>query len=57
MKTHFSPRLFIATSAIALGLATSAMAMPFGGNGPDGGKSGHHTCKPAKSSGELAMKL
>lgn len=42
MKTHFSPRLFIATSAIALGLATSAMAMPFGGNGPDGGKSGHH---------------
>ena len=43
MKTHFSPRLFIATSAIALGLATSAMAMPFGGNGPDGGgRPGHH---------------
>ena len=46
MKTKFSPRLFIATSAIALGIAgaaTSALAMPFGGNGPDGGgRSGHH---------------
>lgn len=43
MKTRFSPRLFIATSAIALGLATSAMAMPFGGAGPDGaGRPGYH---------------
>lgn len=43
MKTKLSPRLFLATSAIALGLATSAMAMPFGGNGPDdGGRPGHH---------------
>lgn len=45
MKTKLSPRLFIATSAIALGIAgaaTSAFAMP-GGSGPDGGgKSGHH---------------
>ena len=50
MKTKFSPRLFIATSAIALGIAgaaTSALAMPFGGNGPDGGgRSGHHKTTP-----------
>ncbi|MFT3848359.1 MAG: periplasmic heavy metal sensor [Propionivibrio sp.] len=43
MKTKFSPRLFIATSAIALGLVTSALAMPPGGSGPDGmGRPGHH---------------
>ena len=43
MKTKLSPKLFLATSAIALGIATSALAMPFGGHGmDDGGRSGQH---------------
>ena len=43
MKTKLSPKLFLATSAIALGIATSALAMPSGGNGQDdGGRSGQH---------------
>ncbi len=43
MKTKFSPRLFLATSAIALGLATSSLAVARGDDGPDmQGRPGHH---------------
>ena len=36
MKTFFKPSLFLASSAIALGLTTGAFAMPPVGNGPAG---------------------
>ena len=53
MKTKLSPRIFLATSAIALGIATSAMAMPFGGDRPDGGKVGHHMMFSGKGMARL----
>ena len=42
MKTNFSPRLFIATSAIALGIAGSAFAAPPQGDVPSGPGAGMH---------------
>ena len=53
MKTRLSPRLFLATSAIALGIATSAMAMPFGGDRPDGGRPDHHMMFSGKGMARL----
>ena len=53
MKTKLSPRLLLATSAIALGIATSAMAMPFGGDRADGGKPGHHMMFSGKGMARL----
>ena len=42
MKTIFSPSVFLASSAIALGLATSVFAMPPAGNSPVGGGMAEH---------------
>lgn len=54
MKTKFSPRLFLATSAIALGLATSTLTMARGNDGPDmQGRPGHHMMFNMKGMAQL----